>query len=79
MNDYLEFRTMISSGLIKVVYVVGFAFISLAGIVGLFSAPVPALVLLVVGNGLWRLFCEGVVLVFSIHELLVSIDKGCSK
>jgi hypothetical protein len=33
-------------------------------------------VLAIVGNLLWRLVCEQVILLFSIHERLVSIDRS---
>lgn len=29
---------------------------------------------LVMGNLVWRIMCEGAILLFSLHELLVSID-----
>jgi hypothetical protein len=28
----------------------------------------------VIGNLVWRILCEGAILLFSLHELLVSID-----
>jgi hypothetical protein len=33
------------------------------------------LVVIVVGNLAWRLICEGAILAFSIHEVLVSIER----
>ena len=78
-EDFFNFRYMVSNTVIKTVYVLGVAAIAVSGLVALFSDPFTALVGFVIGNGLWRLFCEGVVLMFSIHEVLLSIDRKLEK
>jgi len=83
-NGFLSFRTMVSGAIIKVLYAVVAAAITIAGIMMIVSGlqedrllegAGAGLALLVVGNLLWRLICEGLILLFSIHEVLVSIER----
>ena len=74
--------------LIKVVYIVGACFITAAGLLSILSPEtlneyeagpiltrVGGILVLLVGNLVWRIMmCEGAILLFSLHELLVSID-----
>ena len=73
--------------LIKVVYIVGACFITAAGLLSILSpetlneyeaGPIltrlGGILVLLVGNLVWRMMCEGAILLFSLHELLVSID-----
>jgi len=76
MIDFFNFKNMISNSLVKILYFIGFISITLGG-VGLISnneAEI-GLSLLIFGNLFWRLFCEGIIIIFSIHENLVSISK----
>jgi hypothetical protein len=87
-NGYFSFQKMISPTLIKVVYVIGMFSIVIAAIYMASAVPketedtaklvkaLGALLLAVVGNLLWRLVCEQVILLFSIHERLASIDRS---
>jgi hypothetical protein len=87
-DGYFSFEKMISPTLIRVVYVIGMLGIVLAGAYMAFASAkeaddiakllkvLSALLLAVVGNLLWRLICEQVILLFSIHERLVSIDRS---
>ena len=73
--------------LIKVVYIVGACFITAVGLLSILSpetlneyeaGPIltrlGGILVLLVGNLVWRMMCEGAILLFSLHELLVSID-----
>ena len=87
-DGYFSFEKMISPTLIKVVYVIGMVSIILGAIYIAFASTketedtarllkiVSALLLAVVGNLLWRLVCEQVILLFNIHERLASIDRS---
>jgi hypothetical protein len=87
-DGYFSFEKMISPTLIKVVYVIGMLGIVIAAIYMASAGSketedtakllkvVGALLLAVVGNLLWRLICEQVILLFSIHERLASIDRS---
>ncbi|MDH4304874.1 MAG: DUF4282 domain-containing protein [Nitrospira sp.] len=85
--EYFSFRELVTPQLIKVVYFVGACFITAAGLLSILSpdaldeygvGPIftrlGGIAALVVGNLVWRLMCEGAILLFSLHELLVSID-----
>jgi hypothetical protein len=79
---------MISPTLIRVVYVIGIVGILIAASYLVFTSGketedtakllkvLSALLLAIVGNLLWRLVCEQVILLFSIHERLASIDRS---
>lgn len=85
--EYFAFRELVTPQLIKVVYFVGAGFITAAGLLSILSpdaldeytaGPIftrlGGIAALVVGNLVWRLMCEGAILLFSLHDLLVSID-----
>ena len=87
-DGYFSFQKMISPTLIKVVYVIGMVGIIVAAIYMVFAGTketddtaklvkvLSAILLATVGNLLWRLVCEQVILLFSIHERLASIDRS---
>jgi hypothetical protein len=78
LGDFFAFRTMVSHGLLKVVYLLGFLALTLSAVLsGLNGANgyLNGLLILVVGNVLWRVFCEWLILFFSMHERLASIER----
>lgn len=77
INDFLSFRLMISGLLMKAAYLLGAGGITLASIVAMvaFNSFIAGLILLVLGNVIWRVTCEGMILLGNIHDLLVSIEK----
>lgn len=85
--EYFAFRELVTPQLIKVIYFIGAGFITGAGLLSILSpdalddyaaGPIftrlGGIAALVVGNLVWRIMCEGAILLFSLHELLVSID-----
>ncbi|MGE3978337.1 MAG: DUF4282 domain-containing protein [Nitrospira sp.] len=85
--EYFAFRELVTPQLIKTVYIVGTCFITAAGLLSILSpetlneyeaGPIltrlGGIVVLLVGNLVWRMMCEGAILLFSLHEVLVSID-----
>jgi len=78
MKDFFDFRKMISVQIIKILYVIGVIAITIGGIVMLFigDLALAGLGILIIGNLLWRVICEGWILVFSIHDLLSSIESN---
>ncbi len=85
--EYFAFRELVTPQLIKMVYVVGACFITAAGLLSILSPEtlneyeagplltrLGGIFVLLVGNLVWRMMCEGAILLFSLHELLVSID-----
>lgn len=86
-SEYFAFRELVTPQLIKVVYLVGACFITAAGLLSIVSpdaldeyaaGPIATrlggIAVLLIGNLMWRMMCEGAILLFSLHELLVSID-----
>ena len=73
--DFFIFRRMVSSAIIKFVYVIGLIAITLGGIAKLFSEPLNGIGIIVMGNLFWRIFCESLILLFSIQQELVKINQ----
>lgn len=83
-NGFFSFQKMISRTLIQIIYILGAVFITLGGLRFLVMAAnmrssgslvITGLGLLIVGNLIWRIVCEAWILLFSIHDLLASIDR----
>lgn len=75
-SGFLSFQRMISVELIRGVYVLGALGLTVFGVTVILDGRLATGLLLIVGgNILWRLVCESGILLFSIHERLVSIDK----
>jgi hypothetical protein len=85
--EYFSFRELVTPQLIKVVYLAGACFISAVGLLSIVSPDaleeyeagpmvtrLGGIAVLLIGNLVWRMMCEGAILLFSLHELLVSID-----
>jgi len=74
---FFSFKTLISKSIIQFVYVLG-----LIATIGYSVYLIreenniqQVLLLLIFGNLLWRLVCEGAILMFNIHHFLGSIDE----
>ena len=80
-GGFFSFRTMISTTLIKIIYVLGMIGLTICGIVIIKQANGSIIILLrgiaviVFSNLLWRLICEWWILLFSIYDILGSIEK----
>ena len=75
MMDFLQFQVMVSSIIIKVLFALGVIFITIYGLISLFSGDfLIGLGAIIFGNLFWRLFCESIIVMFSIHDRLKSID-----
>ena len=78
-NDFFSFRQMVSMQIIKIIYILGLLFITIGGIIGLFDNFLMGLAAIVLGNLIWRLICESAILLFSIHDILGSIETNVRK
>lgn len=87
ISDYFGFRSLITPLLIKIIYLLGSMVVTFTGIAVIVSPDTvsnyvgsygPSLadgvLLLLGGNLVWRMLCEGAILLFSLHDMLVSID-----
>lgn len=90
-SDYFSFQKMISSIVIQIIYVIGAIVIIIFSIVmiigdlngeytsdGIGSAW-GGVLLLTLGNIIWRVFCEVWIIFFRIAEDLSKIEKSCKK
>jgi hypothetical protein len=87
MKDFFAFRLMITAGLIKILYPLG-ALVIIGAIFFVVpkngGTPTPhsviewdrAILYLVVAQIGWRIFCEQLILLFSIHESLNRKSDG---
>ena len=78
IGNYFNFKWLISSSLIQIIYVVGMIAVSFIGLIAIGRSAVFGIVILIFGNLMWRITCEGFILFFRIHDSLVSIDKKLS-
>ncbi len=89
-EDFINFKMFITTTFMKIIYVIGAIIITLGSLVLMVGFSVPSLyyglslgsggilaglALLIFGNLGWRLFCEAIIVVFSIHDRLISIDS----
>jgi len=79
-GGFFSFRKMVSPILIKIIYSVGLIGITLYGFYAIFGnttaqMKVIGLLSILLGNLFWRILCEGWILLFSIHDILGSIEK----
>lgn len=75
MFEYFSFKKIISSLLIKLLHLIGLLSITIYGFYQIFNGElVQGLLTILVGNLIWRILCEGMIIIFSIHERLVSIE-----
>jgi hypothetical protein len=80
--DFINFREMVATKIIKFVYVSVTILIILSGVVqflmNIFSNPLYAIGLIfgiILINVFWRIVCELLILLFSIHQELVKIAR----
>ena len=85
--DFLSFRNMITPLIIQVIYFVGLAANALAAIIlfftgmfhgfgGFIAGTIGAILMLVVGSLMIRVYCELLILAFKIYEELKAIRTG---
>jgi hypothetical protein len=66
---------MVSITIIKFLYILGLFLITLGGLGVLFQQPLAGIATLIIGNLYWRIFCEALIIVFSIHQELVKLNS----
>ena len=78
MKDFFGFRKMVSAAIIKFIYILGVIVLTIGGIGMLFQGDEKILIglaAIILGNLLWRIICEVWILLFSIHDILESVEK----
>ena len=87
VRRYLGFRKLITPALIKWAYGLGALAMTATGTIAILFPDTftdyghdsgrvifGGIVALILGNLVWRMMCEGAILLFSLHEVLVSIE-----
>lgn len=83
LNDFFNFRLLVSFSVVKYLYIVGAVLINLSFVFFIFAIPffkadfyykialLPlSSIVVLITNIIWRLICEQIILMFSIHEIL---------
>ena len=74
---------MVSTFIIKSTYTLGLIALIVGGFVCMLSGEEELVLIglgaMTVGNLLWRVICEGCILLFSIHDILGSVEKNLKK
>lgn len=88
-GGFFSFRKMVSTSLIKIIYLLGMIGLSITGIVFIMQSTQnrngsivnfwTGLAMVVLGNLIWRIVCEIWIVLFSMHEILGSIEKELKK
>lgn len=82
MNDFFGFNKMITESIVKVLYVFGMLLITVVSIYFIVNDNFIELggfiwwLILILGNIVWRIVCEGIIVVFSIYMNISSINKN---
>lgn len=76
MMSFFKFEEMITLKIVQAVYVLGVVIIILLAIGCLIEKnAIYGVAVIIIGNLVWRLLCEAIVVQFRIHEALTSLDK----
>lgn len=81
MNEYLTFRKMITPTVIQVVFWLGLLVVLVSGVGAMFAGEMgggffKGLAILVFGSLLWRIYCELIIVFFSMNDSLAQIRKN---
>jgi hypothetical protein len=91
MGGFFSFEKLISADFIRALYYVGAGLITMGGIFvilgigGGFDIPIPVnmkiqgVIVLIVGNLIWRILCEGWILFFRMYETLLEIQANTKR
>lgn len=86
MGAFLSFDKFVTPAVIKVVYWIGIVVIIISGVGWAFAgaqysafAPIGAIIGVILGLLLWRVYCELIILWFKIHDEMVGIRKNTTK
>ena len=79
-GDFFSFEKLITTKIIGAVYIIGALLITISGVSAMASGGggvvcISGLIGIIVGNVIWRLVCEGGVVLFSIHDRLSDIHN----
>jgi len=74
-QEFFNFQKMFTTVIIKFLYIMGALIISIITLTTLLNNFFLALAIFVFGHLFWRIFCESLILLFSIHQELIKINQ----
>ena len=76
-GGFWSFDKMVSGSLIKILYILGLLSITISGFLMFQNSDLIffGIIIIVLGNLLWRIICEGIIIIFKIFEKLNQIEK----
>lgn len=83
-GGFFSFHTMVSRTLIQIFYILGALVLNTFAIISIVNAAqghdsgeqiLLGLGIILFGNLIWRIICEAWILLFNIHDVLVSIER----
>ena len=80
-SEFFQFKVMISSEIIRTsnsvgaIIITGFGIFRMVGDLG-YNSILIGIIIVLMGNIVWRILCEGWILFFSIQETLSNIEKN---
>lgn len=78
--NFLGFKSFITTRFIKGIYLLGALAITIGGIVSMGrGAGLGGFFGLIIGNIVWRVICENLIVLFDIHDTLASIDDSLDR
>ncbi|MFB6214306.1 MAG: DUF4282 domain-containing protein [Candidatus Bipolaricaulia bacterium] len=79
IGGYFSFQKLITTGIIRFFYFIRFLGITIASIVAMSQGEgeyISAGILgITVGNIVWRIICENLIVIFDIHDIIASIEE----
>lgn len=79
-SGFWEFNVMVSRHIIQWLYSIGFVILTISGVAVVMGGSIAiGIGVLIGGNLIWRVLCEGWILFFRIHDTLASINRKLSE
>jgi hypothetical protein len=78
MSEYLSFRRFITTTFIMIIYVLGAIVVTIGSFLLMLFGPVgivAGVIMLLLGNLVWRMLCEYWVVQFRIYEEIASLNR----
>lgn len=75
LEKIISFEEMITPRIIQVVYVLGAVLITLGGLTSIMRSFLMGLIVILLGNIGWRIYCELIILLFKVKEDLNVIKE----
>jgi hypothetical protein len=75
MGDFLNFRKMLTPVIIKIVFWLGIVATVLGGLIAFQQSALQGILIVLLGPVLVRIYCELLIVIFSINDTLNDINK----